>query len=231
MANLPYVTSFMLASVDGKISMANGLVPDFDRHIPMLPYASHGLHQYYEIESTTDAFSIISSSICDKLRDEFAGYTGTKIDCTCVVIDRNGVVASDVMLGLSRKFVRVIRYSRVYVGSKCSSMDGVINRYYVDLESILEDLHDNFGAERVTLQTGSTLNSEFMSLGLIDELDYVVAPIVCGGVCTPSLFGGDPFSLCTMGSVTGAKELCLKDVAVLEDSYIRLRYLVIKSGR
>ena len=52
--NRPFTTLFMLMSVDGKISTGFGDELDFDRDLPLIDGVKQGLHQYYEIEQTTD---------------------------------------------------------------------------------------------------------------------------------------------------------------------------------
>ena len=50
----PVTTLFMLMSVDGKISTGANDELDVDRDFPMIDGLKEGLHQYYEIEQTTD---------------------------------------------------------------------------------------------------------------------------------------------------------------------------------
>ena len=59
----PMTTLFMLMSVDGKIS--TGATDDFDvdRDFPQLAGVREGLHQYYEIEQTTDLWSLNSGRV------------------------------------------------------------------------------------------------------------------------------------------------------------------------
>ena len=53
----PIATLFMLMSVDGKISTGSTDELDVDRDFPKIPGVREGLHQYYEIEQTTDLWS------------------------------------------------------------------------------------------------------------------------------------------------------------------------------
>lgn len=50
----PITTLFMLMSVDGKISTGATDELDVDKDFPKIAGVSEGLHQYYEIEQTTD---------------------------------------------------------------------------------------------------------------------------------------------------------------------------------
>ena len=53
----PITTQFMLMSVDGKISTGATDELDVDRDFPGIPGLKEGLHQYCEIEQTTDMWS------------------------------------------------------------------------------------------------------------------------------------------------------------------------------
>ncbi len=57
MMDRPITTLFMLMSVDGKISTGATDELDVDRDFPAIPGLREGLHQYYEIEQTTDLWS------------------------------------------------------------------------------------------------------------------------------------------------------------------------------
>ena len=53
----PITTVFMLMPVDGKISTGSTDELDVDRDFPRISGVREGLHQYYEIEQTTDLWS------------------------------------------------------------------------------------------------------------------------------------------------------------------------------
>ena len=59
----PITTLFMLMSVDGKISTGASDALDFDQDLPQSPGVCEGLHQYYEIEQTTDLWSLNSGRV------------------------------------------------------------------------------------------------------------------------------------------------------------------------
>ena len=86
-------------------------------------------------------------------------------------------------------------------------------------------LKQDFGINRVTIQTGGTLNSIFLRNKLIDKISIVVAPTLIGGKDTPSLIGGK--SLSSIRELANIKALKLTEVKKLNDSYIHLKYDVI----
>ena len=58
----PITTLFMLMSVDGKISTGAEDELDVDRDFPRINGVKEGLYQYYEIEKTTDLWSLNSDA-------------------------------------------------------------------------------------------------------------------------------------------------------------------------
>ena len=63
----PVTTLFLLMSVDGKISTGASDELDVDRDFPLIPGVREGLHQYYEIEQTTDLWSLNSGRVQAKI--------------------------------------------------------------------------------------------------------------------------------------------------------------------
>ena len=55
-------TLFMLESLDGKISSENNDHLDADKDWCRINGVKEGLHQYYEIETTTDFYSLTNSN-------------------------------------------------------------------------------------------------------------------------------------------------------------------------
>ena len=87
-------------------------------------------------------------------------------------------------------------------------------------------LKSEYGCERLTLQSGATINRLLLNEQLIDYVDIVVAPVLIGGTDTPSLIGGS--SLRTREELNRLGILKLIDCTALEDSWIRFRYKVKK---
>ena len=63
----PITTLFMLMSVDGKISTGATDDLDVDKDFPKIMGVQEGLHQYYEIEQTTDLWSLNSGRVQEKI--------------------------------------------------------------------------------------------------------------------------------------------------------------------
>ncbi|SFN78103.1 hypothetical protein SAMN05216351_101148 [Pseudobutyrivibrio sp. JW11] len=63
----PITTLFMLMSVDGKISTGSTDEMDYDKDFPNITGLKEGLHQYYEIEQTTDLWSFNTGRVQEKM--------------------------------------------------------------------------------------------------------------------------------------------------------------------
>ena len=90
---------------------------------------------------------------------------------------------------------------------------------------LLARLKADFGCERLTVQTGGTLNGLLLREKLLDHVDIVVAPLLVGGKGTSTLIDGPDIT--TREELTGLGVLELVDCQVLEGSYLRLRYQVV----
>ena len=90
---------------------------------------------------------------------------------------------------------------------------------------MLRQLKEQFGCERLTIQTGGTLNGLFLRDKLFDFVDIVVAPVLVGGKATTTLIDGDAILSVEQLSALGVLEL--ESVQPLEQSYIRLRYKIV----
>lgn len=101
----------------------------------------------------------------------------------------------------------------------------IIYQEKLNLASMLETLKSEYGCERITIQTGGTLNGLFLREKLFDYVDIVVAPILVGGKDTSTLIDGK--SLCKAGRLPELGVLELESITPLASSYIRLRYKVI----
>ena len=89
----------------------------------------------------------------------------------------------------------------------------------------LQQLNTRFGCERITVQTGGTLNTLLVREKLIDYVDIVVAPVLIGGKDTATLMDGESLRDASQLSALGV--LQLERCEALQNSYVRLRYKVV----
>ena len=86
-------------------------------------------------------------------------------------------------------------------------------------------MKERFGCERLTVQSGGSVNGLFLREKLFDFVDIVVAPVLIGGKDTATLIDGR--SLRAKDELAQLGVLRLLEAKPLHDSYLRLRYRVI----
>lgn len=223
----PVTTLFMLMSVDGKISTGASDNLDVDKDFPKILGVKEGLHQYYEIEQTTDLWSLNSGRVQAKIGVNTKKMPN-KTPVSFVVVDNKHLKEHGIryFCALSKQFVLVTSNENHPAFEFEEDNLHVIYQNELSLKDVLAKLKSEFGCERITIQTGGTLNGLFLREKLIDYIDIVVAPILIGGKDTSTLIDGR--SLLSVSELSKLGVLKLQKCEVLEHSYLRLRYEVIR---
>ena len=222
----PVTTLFMLMSVDGKISTGATDELDVDSDFPKIAGVKEGLHQYYEIEQTTDLWSLNSGRVQAKLGANEKALP-ERIPVSFVMIDNRHLTEQGVRYFCARgERLVLVTTNREHPALRMTEANlQVLYQDKLDLPEMLKRLKADFGCERLTLQTGGTLNGLLLREKLIDYVDVVVAPILIGGKDTATLIDGP--SLTTPEQLDQLGALKLEHCDVLSDSYLRLRYQVL----
>ena len=118
----------------------------------------------------------------------------------------------------------IVTSNKAHPAFKCKKNNLEIINYDSedDFLNLFQILKERFKIERVTIQSGGTLNSVFIRNNLIDRVSLVVAPCLVGGKSTSTLVDGE--SLVTLDDLNKIKPLKLEKVERLEDSYIHIVY-------
>lgn len=222
----PVTTLFMLMSVDGKISTGATDDLDVDRDFPKIAGIQEGLHQYYEIEQTTDLWSLNSGRVQEKMgvnRKEMPDRSPVSF----VVIDNSHLTEQGVryFCARSKEFVLVTSNANHPAFQVKADNLHVIFQNRLSLPDALAKLKSEYGCQRITIQSGGTLNGLFLREKLLDYIDIVIAPVLIGGKDTSTLIDGR--SLLSEEELSQLGVLKLQECTVLENSYLRLRYQVI----
>lgn len=230
--NKPITTLFMLMSVDGKISTGDTDILDVDKDFPRIVWIKEGLHQYYELEQETDIYSLSSGKVLEKVGINNKQDTIKKLIVSFLVIDNKPhlmLQGIDNLLAKSKKLF-IITTNKDHPAFQREKEENMEILYYektIDFTHLFESLKNKFGIENLTIQTGGELNSIFLRNKLIDKISIVVAPALIGGKNTASLIDGQ--SLQSYEELINIKALHLEKAAVLENSYIHLKYNVINT--
>ncbi len=230
--NRPITTLFMLESLDGKISSGNSDNLDADKDFCRINGVKEGLHQYYELEQETDIFSLNTGRVMAKIGVNDRKEYHDKIDVvTFVIIDNkphlneNGI---DYLCHWVGKVLLVTTNKNHIAYSLKDKYDNLEILYYetLNLTQLLEDLYSKYNAENLTIQSGGTLNGLFVRNKLIDFVNIVIAPIIVGGKNVATLVDGE--SITDENELNKLMPLKLLECNKLEDSYIQLKYEVLK---
>ena len=223
----PVTTLFMLVTVDGKISTGATDEMDVDRDLPQIPGLKEGLHQYYEIEQTTDLWSFNTGRVQAKMGVNTKEMP-TRTPVSFVLLDNHHLNKHGVryFCAGSDQFVLITTNKEHPAFGVNENNLHIILQEKLSLADALTLLKERYGCERLTIQSGGTVNSLFLRAKLFDFVDIIVAPVLIGGKDTSTLIDGR--SLMTKDELSQLGVLRLIEARVLQDSYVRLRYMVMK---
>lgn len=222
----PFTTLFMLMSVDGKISTGATDKLDVDKDFPKISGLKEGLSQYYEIEQTTDLWSFNTGRVQAKMGVNEKPLPA-KTPVSFVILDNTHLKENGIkyFCAKSKEFVLLTSNKNHPAFNVKEDNLHIFCKENFSLKEALEYLY-SLGCERLTVQSGGTVNSLFLREKLFDAVDIVVAPVLIGGKDTATLIDGK--SLMSEEELSLLGVLKLTDCTVLKDSYLRLRYEVVK---
>ena len=226
MEGRPITTLFMLMSVDGKISPGASDDLDVDKDFPNITGLKEGLPQYYEIEQTTDLWSFNTGRVQAKMGvNEKTMPERTPV--SFVLLDNNHMTEHGVryFCARSKEFVLITTNKDHPAFDVNEENLHIIYHDILSLEDALIELRNKYGCERITIQSGGTVNGIFLREKLFDFVDIVVAPVLIGGKETSTLVDG--VALTKESELDKLGVLSLLGCDVLENSYIRLRFKVV----
>lgn len=228
----PINTLFMLMSLDGKINSGDSDELDVDRDWCKIDGVKEGLYQYYDIEKTTDWYSLNTGRVMAKIGVNERKEKPQKIDCRFIIIDRKPHLNEKGIEYLCNwvDILFLVTDNKSHPAYRLlDKFDNLKIIYYenIDLTKMMEDLKNNYDVERITIQSGGTLNCELLRKNLIDYVNIVIAPILVGGSTTNTLIDGKAIS--KVEELNKLKALELMETHVLQNSYIQLKYKVLNN--
>lgn len=227
----PITTLFMLESLDGKINSGNSDNLDADKDWCQIEGVKEGLHQYYEIEATTDYYSLNTGRVMAKIGINDRKEYHEKVDISFIIIDNKPHLNEhgiDYLCNWVEKLILVTTNKNHIAFSLKEKYENLDILYYevLDLKTLLTDMKQKYNSEKITIQSGGNLNGKFLREDLIDYVNVVIAPLLVGGRDTSTLIDGDAIS--TVNELNKLKALQLIEYNKLEDSYIQLKYKIIR---
>lgn len=220
----------MLMSVDGKISTGDTDVMDVDRDYPKITGVKEGLQQYYDLEQETDLFSFNTGRVFAKVGMNEKTDEPDKLPVSFVVVDNELHLTEQGVAYLAKKSKNLIiattnkTHPAITLKSTLTNVHVLEYEDDIDFHDLFSKIAEQFDAERMTIQSGGTLNTTLVREGLIDRILLIVAPALSGGKNTSTLLDGE--SLHVPEELNKIKALELVQAKPLKDSYLLLEYKV-----
>lgn len=227
----PITTLFLIESLDGKISTGDVDTLDVDKDLKRISGVKEGLQQYYDIESRTDIVSLNSGRVMEKIGVNTRDTEPTKMPVSFIIIDNKPYLNGNGVAYIAKwvKTLYLITTNKDHPAYKLKedypNIEIVFYDTEIDLADMLFKMKSQYGVKRITIQSGGTLNAQWIRQGLIDNVSIVIAPCLIGGVQTQSLVGGE--SLHSEEDLKFIKALKLVKNETLKNSYIHLTYKVM----
>lgn len=226
----PYTTLFLIQSLDGKITTGDNDTMDTEI-FHKIKGLKEGMQQYYELEKSLDRVYVNSGRVFEKVGFNDKVWTKDNNDnLSFAVIDNKphlNLKGCEYVAKRSITFFLITNNKNHPAFTLMNTYHNIIPFFYegiIDFEDVFKKMNTLHGIERMTIQTGGTLNARFLRLGLIDAISIVIAPCLIGGEKTQSLIGGE--SLHTTDELKKLKVLKLIKSELWEHNYLHLLYEV-----
>jgi len=228
--NRPETTLFLMQSLDGKISTGNVDERDQEIDFPKIKGIKEGNYQYYDFLFKTDRHALISGKVLAKIGVNLREKSDNYKDVNLIIIDRKPHLAKNGMNYLINSFksIYVVTNNKNHPAFEIANEKEMNIIYYpneIDIKELFVKLKQDYKIEKLSIQSGGTLNSLFLKQKLIDHISLVIAPCLIGGKTTPTSIDG--VAPQTDDDLFNIKALMLKKCEVLKHSYIYLYYDVI----
>lgn len=215
----------MIMSLDGKISSGDTDALDVDTDWKTIAGVREGLPQYYELEKQTDACFLQSGRTFAKIGFNERMPLASKILVTGIIVDNKPHLNQRGLAYLSSWLERVIIATTNPDYAIPELMNNIhLVRYHdaIDFTDLFSKLKTDFAVDRITIQSGGTLNGTLLRAGLIDHVSVVIAPLLVGGASTPTLIDGE--AIHSVSQLSKLAPLKLVASETLKESYLHLRY-------
>jgi 2,5-diamino-6-(ribosylamino)-4(3H)-pyrimidinone 5'-phosphate reductase len=228
--NRPETTLFLMQSLDGKISTGDVDTRDQEKDFPEIKGIKEGNYQYYDLLLKTDRHALISGKVLAKvgvnLREKVENYK----DVSLIIVDRKPHLTHKGVNYLINSFksIYIVTNNKNHPALEFTCKKEVNVIFYpneINIEDFFVKLKQDFKIDKISIQSGGTLNSLFLKQNLLDHVSIVIAPCLIGGKSTPTSIDG--IAPQTDDDLFNIKALTLKKCEVLKHSYLHLFYDVI----
>lgn len=230
--NRPETTLFIMQSVDGKISTGDADERDQETDFPKIKGIKEGNYQYYNLLLKTDRHALISGKVLAKIGVNSRENPDNFKDVNLIIIDRKPHLTNRGVNYLLNSFksIYIVTNNKNHPAFLLANDKGMNIIYFqneINIKKLFVKLKQDYIINKISIQSGGTLNSLFLRYNLIDHISIVIAPCLIGGKSTPTSIDGT--ALRVDDDLFNIKALILKKCKVLKHSYIHLYYDVINN--
>lgn len=223
-------TLFMLMSIDGKISTGERNDRDVDKDFPVIPGIKEGLFQYYEREQKTDFYSLNTGKVMEKIGVNEKQEIPHPCDVSFILIDNQPHLNKHGITYLTKwlKNLYVVTTNPHHPACEMShihNLEILLYQNTIHFPELFRICYHDYHIDKITIQSGGTLNAQLIRQNLIDHLSLIMAPCLIGGGNTPTLMDGE--SLSTQEDLQYVKTLVFRKCEYLQHSYLHLLYDVV----
>ena len=221
-------TLCLVISLDGKITTGSTDNLDSDLDWKRVVGVKEGFSQYYKVEQSLGPNYLNSGRVLEKVGFNNKREVPQKEPLKFIVVGRkphlNKSGIDYLCKWLEKLFIVTNNPSHPAFEMKKEhkNLEMVYYETEIDFADLLVRMRKNYKIEKITIESGGTLNSVFFRNGLVDHAKIVVAPLIVGGRGTSSLVDG--YSLTEQTQLHLLKALKLKECRKLENSYLLLEY-------
>ncbi len=226
-------TLYILMSVDGKITSGESDTLDSDRDWKRIRWVKEGLHQYYDLERSLAINSLNTGRVMEKIGLNTRIEKPNKDErLTFFIVDRKPHLNENGLRTLAQWVGRLFivtnnpEHPAMILESTIQNIQVIFYPGEVDFQDLFVQIKQKYGIKHLIIESGGTLNSVLVRQGLVDHVWIMVAPLLVGGINTSSLMDG--LSLQSEDELINLKALKLIRCEILENSYLRLEYDVVK---
>ena len=227
----PINTLFILASVDGKISTGDNDVMDAGEDLQAIRGVKEGFGQYFDIEKTTDSWSLNTGRVMAKAGVNRAKRAPNKVHTSYIIIDNKPHLALSGLRFIANTCDKLILVTEnkehPAFHTKINNMEVIRYSSKKGFTKLFEQLKKEQDVKFITVQSGGTLNSALIREGLIDYVSLIIAPALIGGKDTSTIMDGE--SLHVKSELKKIRALKLLENKILDNSYLHLIYEVLNT--
>ncbi|MCJ7730419.1 MAG: dihydrofolate reductase family protein [Sedimentisphaerales bacterium] len=229
-------TLFLVMSVDAKITSGKGDNLDSDTDWKRIVGVKEGYYQYYDHEMIIAKNSLNTGRVMEKIGiNTLEGEPQKDSGLTFIIVDRKPHLNNQGVRFLAKwvnKLFIVTNNSHHPAYIEKNNYENIEIIYYdrdIDFEDLFIKIKQTYGIDKLTIQSGGTLNTFLIRKGLIDHLCLFIAPLLVGGVDTSTLLDGP--SIQSQTQLSELKAVQLTNCEILKNSFLRIEYDVVKETK